>query len=1386
MAAPNMLYDTLREVLRDCNEFENDKALRVMFSNKALHFLQYDLPEATTINDRVAAVIEYLANRRLPDGRSALPVFLTILIENYNNSDTRYAKLSTLAAELESQIDTQTDTASVPPSSTSARSPHSESSALQEARLAELIEEYEAIHKQWMTELDDGTRVRIERRFANIDRQIQEIEGQLKDTPMLPLSSSANPLGVKLRTLRTEHREELIREYEATSKQLDYQISEVNRLRMNRHLTDLEQRIGRIDALLDDLPSQPSGNAPLGRPGNVLTWLHLADLQIKGRGADIEATLAQLSSDILAQTEKSGVRPDFVVITGDIAFSGQAVEYRYAVEFLKDLLKRLQISQERLFVIPGNHDVDREAGVPSEQDNISGYVRSLRNYASFAKRLGVESRIEPDQPLYNRTVSIQDFQITLWGLNTAIVGDSSQEPTESQREYFVRQVQTIQQSIEPKHINIALLHHPLELLERWGLGPQVTVLQQNSDFILHAHLHQDDAARVQVVTPGTLVIQSGSDYFTEPHPNCYNLVKLDFGAGQGTIIFRRMIDGVWQEDTQNRPDGEYRFSLSERLRSLWLPESESLWVPPLAGYVADTTNDLDRLGIETEVNAFSAVIASKDLEPPLCLGLFGDWGSGKTFFMNKMQKRIEYLAAQSQKAEKLLPPRETTYCTRIVQVNFNAWHYTDADLLACLVEQIFESLGKCYSKEIEDREIEEVERHVAKLKEEKEEAQRSVETAKIEMLQNILTPKYNIPDSVFTYAKSAEDVVSNLGGIAMQIRMVLKGWEFLKIFFVFLAIYVASAILQFAISRVFQGQSSAQDIDKIIDVLLKAFETVGVIYVGFKSLIKPVTDVKSEVQQALAKTVDSQSVKDKEKDLNQAERVFNQEKQNLQALKSPLSQDLIDFIRSRRDSGDYKKHLGVISMIRRDFESLPDKLAGKVDRIVLYIDDLDRCPDTLVAEVLQAVHRILAFPLFVVVIGVDSRWLLRSLEETYPMLKISPHPRAGWSPEEIWAWQSTPQNYLEKIFQIPYNLRPMEESGFRRLVDSILPPPLAAALPVEAVPVGETPSGQVRSSVSTEILPEIPGKTPGSPETVTEPTSVEPARVDEPEIDLTPNILKIEEVERRFIGQLVSLIPTPRAAKRFINIYRLIRATIPQKNLPAFVGDEQNPGEHRAVMVLLATLTGYPRQSPYVFKKLLSLSPSFSWQAALTTFAPRHAPDTELPQYQNQVVPMMDAGEANQWRHLGKALSDITGLPDKIDPYARWIPTVARFSFRVGKIADGDSFAAGIRVIRVESNPPGHDAAGEYARIENQGAIAQRMTGWKLSDKAHHTFQFPDFTLQPGATINVWVGQGTDSTTDLYWGRNAPVWNNDGDIAELRDANGVLIDTYEVAPQSQM
>jgi hypothetical protein len=59
---------------------------------------------------------------------------------------------------------------------------------------------------------------------------------------------------------------------------------------------------------------------------------------------------------------------------------------------------------------------------------------------------------------------------------------------------------------------------------------------------------------------------------------------------------------------------------------------------------------------------------------------------------------------------------------------------------------------------------------------------------------------------------------------------------------------------------------------------------------------------------------------------------------------------LADFIFERANSNDYKQYLGLISIIRNDLEKLSKYLievestaSYKIDRIVLYIDDLDRC-----------------------------------------------------------------------------------------------------------------------------------------------------------------------------------------------------------------------------------------------------------------------------------------------------------------------------------------------------------------------------------------------------------------------------------------------------------
>src|SRR5262249_11060082 len=96
---------------------------------------------------------------------------------------------------------------------------------------------------------------------------------------------------------------------------------------------------------------------------------------------------------------------------------------------------------------------------------------------------------------------------------------------------------------------------------------------------------------------------------------------------------------------------------------------------------------VDLLEVEDEVSAICAVIADKNTEPPLSIGLFGDWGTGKSFFMNLMEERIKKLAKVARENP------TSSYCPNIVQLRFNAWTYIDADLWASLAAEIFEGLA---------------------------------------------------------------------------------------------------------------------------------------------------------------------------------------------------------------------------------------------------------------------------------------------------------------------------------------------------------------------------------------------------------------------------------------------------------------------------------------------------------------------------------------------------------------------------------------------------------------------------------------------------------------------------------------------------------------------
>ena len=73
----------------------------------------------------------------------------------------------------------------------------------------------------------------------------------------------------------------------------------------------------------------------------------------------------------------------------------------------------------------------------------------------------------------------------------------------------------------------------------------------------------------------------------------------------------------------------------------------------LAGYAADSIAGPDLLEVRRDAPAFNLVLASREVEPPLAISLFGDWGGGKSFFMRLMRDEIDGAVERAECAEVL-------------------------------------------------------------------------------------------------------------------------------------------------------------------------------------------------------------------------------------------------------------------------------------------------------------------------------------------------------------------------------------------------------------------------------------------------------------------------------------------------------------------------------------------------------------------------------------------------------------------------------------------------------------------------------------------------------------------------------------------------------------
>ncbi len=113
-------------------------------------------------------------------------------------------------------------------------------------------------------------------------------------------------------------------------------------------------------------------------------FLHLSDIHFRSKevSRDDDPNGA-LSGDIVDDVRKMraniGRPADAILISGDIAFAGAQDEYQFATDWLKDLLcPAAGCSMDDIFVIPGNHDVDRSKTASRMHAHARESLRRLR------------------------------------------------------------------------------------------------------------------------------------------------------------------------------------------------------------------------------------------------------------------------------------------------------------------------------------------------------------------------------------------------------------------------------------------------------------------------------------------------------------------------------------------------------------------------------------------------------------------------------------------------------------------------------------------------------------------------------------------------------------------------------------------------------------------------------------------------------------------------------------------------------------------------------------------------------------------------------------------------------------------------------------------------
>lgn len=259
-------------------------------------------------------------------------------------------------------------------------------------------------------------------------------------------------------------------------------------------------------------------------------FLHLSDVHARPGQA-----LDRLVQPIVAAVTTAGLRPDFLVASGDFGWQGTGPEH--GTRLVADLAREFKLGRDRIVCCPGNHEIDTRAP-----------HRPFAAYLSAMTRLlGDSGRADPMTTSFHRAGGVEFFS-----LNSARHGDHTFGQIDVDE--FAALLQRTRRA--PATVwRVAVVHH--HWLPLAGDDSHIAnayealqLLDRNDfDLILHGHRHMrirlNIGARMRLVGIGSI------NYPAERNVNNQFHVVV---AGERIHCFRHLADepsdggrqGTWQ------------------------------------------------------------------------------------------------------------------------------------------------------------------------------------------------------------------------------------------------------------------------------------------------------------------------------------------------------------------------------------------------------------------------------------------------------------------------------------------------------------------------------------------------------------------------------------------------------------------------------------------------------------------------------------------------------------------------------------------------------------------------------------------------------------------------------------------------------------------------